>query len=204
MHLNLLFVTLKHRCSHLVAGDMYSCWCRVLGPSERFSDQDLLSKWWIRAHWIILVCDAQHVDHVWIAEHSIFLQDLHPDVKLGATCKNLSPNSRLQFQAVDVSGLFWRSRTDKRPADKIKVKSRECFYWDDEAARDAERPQTLLSGLSLFLICIPNYIGSCQLNIWLELWIRGIIFTATMHQLFPVRDAEAVLLCSKLIRRRVS
>lgn len=58
-------------------------------------------------------------------------------------------------------------------------------------------------------ICLP-FVGIHTIILggakWISdwgLWIQGFNFTATMHQLFPVRDAETVLLFSKLIVRRV-
>lgn len=112
--------------------------------------------------------------------------------------------------SIDFNWCLWIRRNIKRIEDEIKWKSnaRTQFYWDDKAARrcwtvsdafvlpqNAKRVSHLKASAQLFL-------GSAN---WISdwgLWIQGINFTATMHQLFPVRDTEAVLF-SKLIIRRV-
>lgn len=99
----------------------------------------LLFKWWIYTHWIILglnfslsilsaeyfhlrIVEAQHVDHVWIAENSIFLHEMFMIQTFATwhtlTClfsKNITALLKsLMYFSVDLNWLFWIRKNIKR------------------------------------------------------------------------------------------
>ena len=101
--------------------------------------------------------------------------------------------------SVDVNCL-WTAANNNNNNNNNKIISFKC--WDK--FRDLAKQCLILEGQCslclhsasiqnmLLIFSHPyNYVGSCQLEIWLSLWSQGINFTATRHQLFPVRDAGA-------------